>query len=121
MTHHTYLEDTLGGANKFLAWKYNISLILEENDLDQYISKEVPKLEGDEAKAIHKNKLVKAKRIIAYFIKDHRIPHVSSLKTPKEVFDALTKLFEGKNINQKMTLRNQLKNVNIQNSDTIQS
>src|SRR5713226_6302414 len=37
------------------------------------------------------------------------------------MFDALTKLFEGKNINQKMTLRNQLKNVKIQNAETIQS
>ena len=37
------------------------------------------------------------------------------------MFDALTKLFEGKNINQKMTLRNQLKNVKIQNEETIQS
>ena len=37
------------------------------------------------------------------------------------MFDALTKLFEGKNINQKMTLRNQLKNVKIQNVETIQS
>ena len=46
---------------------------------------------------------------------------MSSLKTPKEMFEALTKLFEGKNINQKMTLRNQLKNVKIQNAETIQS
>ena len=46
---------------------------------------------------------------------------MSSLKTPKEMFDSLTKLFEGKNINQKMTLRNQLKNVKIQNAGTIQS
>ena len=46
-------------------------------------------------------------------IKDHLILHVSSLKTPKEMFDSLTKLFEGKNINRKMTLRNQLKNVKI--------
>ena len=37
------------------------------------------------------------------------------------MFDALTKLFEGKNINRKMTLRNQLKNVKIQNEETIQS
>ena len=44
-----------------------------------------------------------------------------SLKKPKEMFDSLTKLFEGKNINQKMTLRNQLKNVKIQNAKTIHS
>ena len=60
------------------------------------------------------------KRIIVDSIKDHLIPQVSSLKTPKSMFDALTKLFEGKNIDWKMTLRNQLKNVNIQNAETIQ-
>ena len=64
--------------------------------------------------------MVKAKRIIADSIKDHLIPHVSSLKTPKEAFDALTELFEGKNI-KKMTLRNRLKNVKIQNLETMQS
>ena len=37
------------------------------------------------------------------------------------MFDSLTKLFVGKNINQNITLRNQLKNVNIQNVETIQS
>ena len=36
------------------------------------------------------------------------------------MFDALTKLSEGKNINQKMTLKNQLKNVKIRNAETIQ-
>ena len=106
MTHHTKLEDKLEGTTNLWAWKYRISLILEENDLDKYISEEVPTPKGDEAKAIHKKNLVKAKRIIADSIRDRLIPHVSSLKTPKEMFDALTKLFEGKNINQKMTLRN---------------
>ena len=47
MTHHTQLYDNLGGADNFQAWKYMISLILEENDLNRYISKEVPELEGD--------------------------------------------------------------------------
>ena len=37
------------------------------------------------------------------------------------MFDSLTKLFEGKNINRQMTLRNQLKNVKIQNEETIHS
>ena len=79
--------------------------------MDTYISEEVLVPKGDEAKALHKKNLVMEKSIIAYSIKDHIIPQVSSLKTPKSMFDALTKLFEGKNINQKMTLRNKLKNV----------
>ena len=76
-----------------------MSLILEENDLDQYISGEVPNPEGEEAKDTYKKNLVKSKKIIAYSIKDHLIPHVSSFKTPKEVYDTLTNMFEGKNIN----------------------
>ena len=96
-------------------------MVLEGNELDTYISGEVPIPEGDEAKALHKRKLVMAKSIIADSIKDDLIPQVSSLKTPKEMFDALTKLFEGKNINWNMTMRKQLKNVKIQNAETIQS
>ena len=64
MSHHTKLDENLEGADNFRYWKYNISLVLEENELDSYISEEVPVLEGDEAKALHKKKLVMAKRII---------------------------------------------------------
>ena len=120
MSHHTKLDEKLEGADNFQAWKYRISHVLEENELDSYINEEVLVLEGDEAKALNK-KLVMEKRIIVDSIKDHLIPQVSSLQTPKAMFDSLTKLFEGKNINQKMTLRNQLKNVKIQNAETIQS
>ena len=72
-------------------------------------------------KDLHKKNLVKSNNIIVDSIKDHLIPQVSSLKTHQEMFDSLTKLFEGKNINQKMTLRKQLKNVKIQNAETMQS
>ena len=37
------------------------------------------------------------------------------------MFDSLTKQFEGNNIHQNITLRNQLKNVKIHNAETIQS
>ena len=96
-------------------------LILEENDLEGFIEVDIPEPEEDEAKAKHNKSLVKAKRIIADSIKDHLIPHVSSLKTPKQMFDALSWLYEGKNINRKMTLRTQLKNVKMQDSESIQS
>ena len=71
-------------------------------------------------KSSHKKNLVKAKKIIADSITDQLGSQVSSLKTPN-MFDSLTKLSEGKNINQNMTLRNQLKNVKIQNAETMQS
>ena len=74
MSHHTKLNEKLEGADNFRAWKYRISMVLEENELDSYITEEVPVLEGDEDKALHKKKLVMDS------IKDHLIPQVSSLK-----------------------------------------
>ena len=106
MSHHTKLDEKLEGVDNFQAWKYRISLVLEENELDSYIHEEVLVPEGDEANSLHKNTLVMEKRIIADSIKDHLIPQVSSLKKPKAMFDSLTKLFGGKNINRKMTLTN---------------
>ena len=47
MSHHTKLDEKLEGADNFRAWKYRISLVLEGNELDSYISEEVPVLEGD--------------------------------------------------------------------------
>ena len=60
-------------------------LILEEHDLENYVKGEVAEPEGNENKAKYKKNMVKAKRIIADSIKEHLIPHVSSLKTPKEI------------------------------------
>jgi hypothetical protein len=45
---------------------------------------------------------------------------VDSKKTPKEMFDALTKLYKGKNINREMNLRTQLKSTRMQKGETIQ-
>ena len=74
MSHHTKIHEKLEGADNFQACKHRISLVLEENELDSYISEEVPVLEGDKAKALHKKKLVMDKRIIADSIKYHLIP-----------------------------------------------
>ena len=70
-------------------------------------------------KALHKKNLIKAKKIIIDSITDQLVPQVSSLKTLK-MFDSLIKLFEDKNINQKMDLRKQLKNVKIQNAEHLE-
>ena len=74
MSYHTNIDENLEGADKFWACKYRISLVLEKNELDSYISEEVLVLEGDKAKALHKKKLVMEERIIVDSIKDHIIP-----------------------------------------------
>jgi hypothetical protein len=110
MSTSTKLADKLEGVKKFRAWKYRIGLILEENDLARFVKEEVPEPDDAAEKAKHLKDTISAKRIIADSIKDHLISYVSSKKTSKEMFDALRRLYEGKNINRKMNLRTQLKN-----------
>jgi hypothetical protein len=52
-------------------------------------------------------------------IKDHLITNVLELKSSKEMFDALTRLYKSKNINRKLTLRHQLGNVAMNKSETV--
>ena len=58
MSHHTNIDKNIEGYDNFRAWNYMISLVIEENELESYINEEVPVLERDEAKALHKKKLV---------------------------------------------------------------
>jgi hypothetical protein len=83
MTTETKIDEKLEGADNFRAWRYRVSLLLEEHDLDKFTKEEVSKLEGDEAKSKHTKDMVKAKRIIADSIKDHIIHHTYSLSIPK--------------------------------------
>jgi hypothetical protein len=64
--------------------------------------------------------MIRTKRIITDFIKDHLIPQVSSKNTPKYMFDALTRKYEGKNIHRKMNMRTQLKNTKMHKGETAQ-
>ena len=101
MTPSTKLEDKLEGIENFWAWEYRIGLTLKENDLEKHIKNEVAELEEVEAKEKHEQELIKEMRIIVDSIKDHLIPWVSSKKTPKQMYDALSKMYEGSKINRK--------------------
>lgn len=83
MAPSTKLDEKLEGVDNFRAWKYRVMLVLEENDLEGFIETDILEPVEEETKAKHKKSPVKVKRIIADSIKDHLIPHVSSLNTPK--------------------------------------
>jgi hypothetical protein len=94
MSASTKIVEKLEVIDKFCAWKYRISMILVENDLSISIKEEVKEPEDAIEKAKHQKDSIRPQRIIADSIKDHLIPYVSSKETPKDMFDALRKLYE---------------------------
>ena len=83
MIKNTKLDENIKGAENFIAWKYRIMLILQENDLDKFVKEEVKELEQAEAKSKHKKDMIIEKRIITDSIKDNFIPQVFSGETLK--------------------------------------
>ena len=57
-------EDRLVGVANFNAWKYKIMNILEENDLEELITREIEEPISNTTRAAYKRKQTKAKRII---------------------------------------------------------
>ena len=84
---------------------------MKENSLEKYIKNEVAKPKEDKAKEKYEQDLIKVMRIIVDSIKDHLIPQVSSKKKPKIMYNALSRMYEGRNIHRKMNLRAQLKGI----------
>ena len=109
MAPSTKIKDKLKGIENLWAWKYRIGLILRENDLDKHIKGEFAEPKEDEANEKHKKDMIREMRIIVDSIKDHSIPLVSSKYASNEVYDTLSRMYEGRNINKKMNLRSQLK------------
>ena len=120
MAPSTKLEDKLQGIENYKAWKYRIGLIFKENYLEKYIKDEVAEPEEDEAKDKHIKDVIREQIIIVESSKDHFISQVSSKKTSKEMYDALAKMYEGRNINKKMNLRAQLKSTKMSHGESIQ-
>lgn len=79
----------------------------------------IPEPTNDNGKATYKKNEAKAKRILFDSVNDRLIPHIFQLKIAKEVYDALTSLFETKNSSWKRALRNKLRNINMTKTDAI--
>jgi putative lipoic acid-binding regulatory protein len=64
---------------------------------------------------------INAMSIIVDSIKDHLIPYISHLDSSKKMYDALTSLFSVKNIGQVMSLKNELRDMKMNDDDNITS
>ena len=82
--------------------------ILEEHDLDGYISNVVEEPNYNTWRTNFKKNEAKAKQIIYDSMKDYLILVITLWKTAKECFGTLTKLYEEKDPNLNRELRNKL-------------
>jgi hypothetical protein len=114
-------EDRLEGASNFNVWKARILNILEEHDLDAFVTGVVEEPTTNAGRTNFKKNQAKAKRIIFDSVKDSIMTVIASLKTAKECFDTLTNLYETKAPNQKRILKKQICTLKMEKDDTVAS
>jgi hypothetical protein len=124
-------ENKLDGASNFRAWKTRIDLILAKNKVLDIVKGKIVKLEfkeGEEKEpqniaAMEKltNVDINAMSIIVDSIKHHLIPYISHLDSSKKMYDALTNLVSVRNIGQVMSLKNELRDMKMNDDDSITS
>jgi hypothetical protein len=131
MTKSMKFENKLDGASNFRVYKTRIDLIIAKNKVLDIVKGKIVKPEFEEGEdkepqnvaTMEKFKYVdiNAMSIIMDSIKYHLIPYISHLDSSKKMYDALTNLFLVRNIVQVMSLKNELRDMKMNDDDNITS
>jgi hypothetical protein len=126
MTYSMKSENKLDGAFNFRAWKTRIDLIIAKNKVLDIVKPEFEEGKEKEPQNVaamdkFKDSDINAMSIIVDSIKYHLIPYISHLDSSKKMYDALTNLFSVRNIGQVMSLKNELRDMNMNDDDSITS
>ena len=90
------VEDRLDGSSNFNNWKARLMAILEENDIDHYVTNMVEEPSSNAGRTAYKKNQAKARRIVYDSLKENLMLVITPLKIAKECFDTLVKLYETK-------------------------
>ena len=87
-------EDRLEGGSNFNVWKPRIMNILQELELDHFVTTMVEEPTSNVGRAAFRRNQAKAKRVIFDSINDSIMPVLISLMTTKDCYDTLVNLYE---------------------------
>ena len=112
----TYFKDNekLGELSNFPIWKIRLGVILDDNDVLEYVQGKVlepPTNASAAIKSRYKKGDLKAKKIIIDGLQDHFIVYVGNLKAFKDMYYNLVGMYDVNNLNHILSLKDQLKKI----------
>jgi hypothetical protein len=110
-------EEWLEGATSFNVWKLHITNILQEHDLEQYVTTMVEETTNNARRMTFRKSQSKAKRIIFDSVKKSIMHAMTSLMTAKDCMDSTKKQAPS----QKRTLKHKIKYLNMEKGESVES
>ena len=114
-------EDRLDGISNYIPWKVRITAVLKQWKIWSFASIVMVKPTNKDALEEQEALEARAQRVILDRVKDHLIPHLAEKKTAYDMWDVLKQLFEPKNKNRKMALKEKLHNVKMTQGEGVTS
>jgi hypothetical protein len=131
MNYSMKSENKLEGSYNFREWKTMIDLILDKNKVLDIVNGKIMEPHFEEGKYKEpqnaasmekfKDNDINAMSIILDFVKYHLISYISRLDSSKNIYDALTNIFSVRNIGQVMGMKNELRDMKMNDDDNIPS
>jgi hypothetical protein len=118
-------EDKLDEASNWSPWKTSINFVLEDLELWDIVQAPVvippapapsPFLDVD-----FRKQNTKAKRTICDAVRDHTISHLTGKDYAFEIWAPLCKLYQSPNQNRKMVLKDELRGIQMLDSESVTS
>jgi hypothetical protein len=115
------LEYALEGRSNYIAWKDRMEAVLEDNGLKDYIDADVPKPVATDTVNIDawQKKVVKVRRILLEGVRDHIVSSLHGKTTPYVMWKVLTDLFQNNSDHRKLVLKDKIRKIKMEKSDTI--
>lgn len=104
-------DHSLEGASNFCAWKEQISVVLEDSGVLDFVKQQIVPHTNPKQFAQHNKNDTKVKRIILEGIGDHIIPHLHEKKIAYEMLKAILDLYKGSNDARKLALKENLRGI----------
>ena len=114
----------MGDSSNFAAWKFKLEIITDNNDVLDYIQGRVPKppeIASVVVRNKHKKDELEAKQIIADGLQDNLLAYVGELRRSKEMYDNIVGMYEVNNLNEIISLKDQLKDTKMKKGEFVQS
>jgi len=117
-------HEKLGDSSNFFASNIKLEIIVDNNDVLEYIKiklHEPPKNASIAAKKKHKKGELKAKKIIADRLQDNLLAYVANLRKSKDMYDKIVGMYEINNLNEIISLKDKIKDMNMNKRESVQS
>jgi hypothetical protein len=114
-------EDRLEVGANFNVWKIWVTNILQEHDLEQYVTIVVEEPTNNVGREAFRKIQAKAKKIIFELVKDNIMPTMTSLMNSKDCMDTLVNLCEKHAPSQKRTLKHKINYLKMEKGESMAS